>query len=137
MLFGWLRGLAAAPGPAGHRLGSNLPKVRGSESACLPKSRPYCTLPAPQRPRWDDAALEALAKLATNVDCECPHHLVEILLTLGSFERYSAQCESRTPVDAALHRDLQRTTAQARMLLEDALERVVLAEGLPLPQYSS
>lgn len=96
---------------------------------------PIASLPLPPaRPRWDDAALEALAKLATSVDCECPHHLVEILLTLGSFERYSAQCESRTPVDAALHRDLQRATAQARMLLEDALERVVLAEGLPLPQ---
>jgi DNA-binding transcriptional MerR regulator len=89
-------------------------------------------LPAPQSPRWNDADLEALTKISTNVDCECPQHLAEILLTLGSFERYSAQCESRNPADAALHRDLQHTVAQARALLEDALERVVLADGLLL-----
>jgi DNA-binding transcriptional MerR regulator len=82
---------------------------------------------------FDDAALEAIAASAVSIDCECPRHLVEILLTLVSFERYSEQCENSNSGDAALHRDLQRTTAKARSMLESALQRVAIAEGLSLP----
>jgi MerR family transcriptional regulator, light-induced transcriptional regulator len=53
---------------------------------------------------------------------------------LGSFERYSAERESRSPADAALHRNLKRTAGEARLLLENALVRVTLAEGLTLPR---
>ncbi len=82
---------------------------------------------------FDDAALEAIAVSAVSINCECPGHLVEILLTLVSFERYSEQCENSNSGDAALHRDLQRTAANARSMLESALQRVAIAEGLPLP----
>lgn len=81
-------------------------------------------------PRWDDATLQALAGLSTTVACECPRHLAELLIQLGQFEAYSAQCASRDAKDAALHRHLQRVSGQARLLLEDALARVAEAEGL-------
>ena len=51
-------------------------------------------------------------------------------MTVGSFERYSAQCALRSPEDAELHARLQRSAGQARALLEDALERLALAEGI-------
>jgi len=66
----------------------------------------------------------------TTVACECPKHLAELLIQLGQFEAYSAECASRDAQDAALHRHLQRVSGQARLLLEDALARVAEAEGL-------
>ena len=84
-------------------------------------------------PRFDEQSLTQLANALTTLYCECPHHLVEILLNLGTFERYSAECENRGPADAVLHRYLQRIAGSARVLFEDALVRVARAEGIALP----
>ncbi|WP_426115396.1 MerR family transcriptional regulator [Massilia sp. PWRC2] len=84
-------------------------------------------------PRFDDTSLAALSAITSAVACECPRHLAELLLMLASFERYSGECANRSPADAALHRDLQQSAGHARLLLEDALERLARAEGLALP----
>lgn len=93
--------------------------------------------PAPSKPaaprRLSDEELAALAATSTSINCECPRHLADILLMLSSFERYSAQCSHRNATDAAMHDDLARSTGHARMLMEDALERLAYAEGLPMP----
>ena len=78
----------------------------------------------------DDDNLMQIAKSATSIHCECPRHLVDLLQMLTSFERYSAQCESRNKSDAKLHRDLHHTAAHARSSLEQALIRVAQAEGI-------
>ncbi len=88
----------------------------------------------PPPPRFDERALVTLADSSTTVYCECPRHLVDLLLSLTSFERYSAECANRGPDDAALHRDLQQTAGRARVLMEEALLRVAAVEGLPLPR---
>ena len=88
-------------------------------------------VPAPQ------LSLQALARLASTastIRCECPHHLAEIVMSLRAFEDYSAECENRSPEDAALHRYLWRSTAQARALFEEAIERVADAEGIDLDE---
>jgi DNA-binding transcriptional MerR regulator len=89
-------------------------------------------LAAVPRPRFDDATLSALSTVRSSVACECPRHLADLLMMLASFERYSSECASRTPADAALHQDLGATAGQARLLLEAALERLARAEGLAL-----
>jgi len=91
---------------------------------------PSGTVPAR---RFDDRSLARIAQASTALHCECPRHVVELVLTLGTFERYSAECASRSPADAALHRHLQRVAGSARALFEDALVRVARAEGLALP----
>lgn len=96
-----------------------------------PEAPPAATAPPP---RWDQATLEAFAGLSTTIACECPRHLAELLIQLGQFEAYSADCASRGPEDAALHRHLQQVSGQARVLLEDALARVAEAEGLISPR---
>jgi DNA-binding transcriptional MerR regulator len=88
---------------------------------------------APRPRRFSDEALLALAGVASSVDCECPRHLADILMTVGSFERYSAQCASRNEADAQLHQALQLAAGQALAILEEAMERLARAEGLPLP----
>ncbi|WP_296806173.1 MerR family transcriptional regulator [Thiocapsa sp.] len=89
------------------------------------------SLPIPQR-RFSDADLLRIATASPSVRCECPHHLVDLVLSLNAFECYSAECEDRNAEDAALHAYLHAATAQARAMMEVALARVVAAEGIEL-----
>lgn len=82
--------------------------------------------------RFDNKTLAEISLASVVLNCECPHHIAELLIRLGNFETYSAECESRTPADAALHRYLYEVTGNARALLEEALVRVVQAEGISL-----
>lgn len=93
--------------------------------------------PGPAKPaaprRLNDEELAVLANASTSINCECPRHLADILMMLASFERYSGQCANRNAADAAMHEDLARSAGHARMMMEDALERLAYAEGLPMP----
>ncbi|RIY41310.1 MerR family transcriptional regulator [Neopusillimonas maritima] len=83
----------------------------------------------PPAPRFNAETLSQFLAASNNPYCECPRHLIELILSLNSFEQYSAECVNRSPQDAALHRDLQRTAGQARSLLENALDRLADVEG--------
>jgi DNA-binding transcriptional MerR regulator len=101
--------------------------ARSRIPALLPEIDPA----APRR--FDNKTLAEISLASVVLNCECPHHIAELLVQLGNFETYSAECESRTPADAALHHYLKEVTGNARALLEDALVRVVQAEGISLP----
>lgn len=87
----------------------------------------------PAGPRFDEETLAGITGASSRLACECPRHMAELLLMIGSFERYSAQCASRDSADAQVHLDLHQSAGQARMILEAALERLAHAEGIPLP----
>jgi hypothetical protein len=93
---------------------------------------PLIPLEAVPSRRFDDRSLTQIAQASTTLYCECPRHVVELLLSLGTFEHYSAECENRSPTDAAIHRYLQRVAGSARALFEDALVLVAKSEGLAL-----
>ncbi|WP_229418081.1 MerR family transcriptional regulator [Massilia sp. Root351] len=103
-----------------------------SALAGLPLQSLPVTPPAPPR-RLDEQALAILASAPNSINCECPRHLADILMILGSFERYSQQCAARNEDDAALHQELSNSAGHARVMLETALERLARADGLPLP----
>lgn len=85
----------------------------------------------PVAPRlFSQQQLANLADTSSAIDCECPQHLAQLVNDLSAFEVYSANCENRNDDDAALHRYLHQTTAQARALIEVALQKVADAEGL-------
>ena len=84
-------------------------------------------------PRFDEEALATIAAAGNRLSCECPRHLTDILLMVGSFERYSAQCANRNPEDARLHAQLELAAGQARVVLENAMVALAIADGLPLP----
>lgn len=83
--------------------------------------------------RFDEELLYTITAAGNRLVCECPRHLADLLLMVGSFERYSAQCASRNEDDAQLHRELYHAAGRARAILEIAMERLARAEGLPLP----
>ncbi len=115
--IGQLESLCGAP-PAG---------FQAEKSAALPPIDPAATR------RFDNKALAQISTTSVKLNCECPHHLGELLVRLGNFETYSAECESSNTADAALHRYLKEVAGTARSLLEEALVKVAESEGLPLP----
>lgn len=80
--------------------------------------------------RFSQQQLATLANQSSTIECECPTHLAQLVGSLSAFEVYSASCANRNDEDAALHRYLHRTSADARAMIEEALERVAQAEGL-------
>ncbi|MDF3037129.1 MAG: MerR family transcriptional regulator [Paucimonas sp.] len=95
-------------------------------------------LPPPERadvPKicFDEELLSTISAAGNRLVCECPRHLADLLMMVGSFERYSAQCASRNEDDAQLHQELEQAAGRARSILETAMERLARAEGLPLP----
>ncbi|WP_019938745.1 MerR family transcriptional regulator [Bordetella sp. FB-8] len=74
--------------------------------------------------RFDERELKAMTGLAQAVTCECPRHIVELILQLDAFETYSDNCSIATPADRMLHRLLGDISNQARHAFETALERV-------------
>ena len=113
-----LESLCGAP-PAGFQTG---------KPAALPPIDPAAAR------RFDNKALAQISTTSVKLKCECPHHLCELLVRLGNFETYSAECESSSPADTALHHYLKDVAGHARAMLEVALVRAAEAEGLPLPE---
>lgn len=113
--------LALTGGQNARVIGQHKPTVEQKEPSCLPARH------------YSDEVLASIAAQATSVQCECPHHLVDLIRSLNAFETYSAQCQHREPRDASLHAFLNETAAQARHLLEVALTQIVEIENIPLP----
>jgi hypothetical protein len=80
--------------------------------------------------RFSPQQLANLASVPNDVECECPKHLAQLVSDLSAFEIYSDRCANRDDEDAAMHRYLHRMTAEARALVEMALDKLAEAEGL-------
>lgn len=82
--------------------------------------------------RYSSRQLESLSRISSSIQCECPHHLSDLIKNLVAFEIYSAECESRNDQDEAIHSFLHATSAQARAVLEDALAHVIAHENITI-----
>lgn len=82
--------------------------------------------------RFTPTQLGKLAEITSSVDCECPNHLSDLVTSLQAFERYSQSCQSRNKADAELHHRLFLATAQARHIMEQALEDLIKQEKIQL-----
>lgn len=85
---------------------------------------------SPPPRRFTREQLATLSRVSTNIDCECPQHLAQLVADLTAFEVYSANCASQSVEDKALHDYLHRSTGSARATVEEALEKVARAEGI-------
>lgn len=77
-------------------------------------------------PQYDAATLADWSTRKTDIACECPAHIAELLLRVQQFEAYSAGCEHRSDEDRQLHEQLHRLAGRARLLFERAMQ--LLAE---------
>lgn len=129
-----LKGITALQAPVKN---DELRVVLGAEKALAGSTTPLVPIEEgvqgdiPAR-LFTDHQLAAAAQLSTAIECECPQHLGRLLSSLTAFEAYSAACESRSPEDEALHSFLHQTTAEARLMMEKALAKLIEAEGIRL-----
>lgn len=84
--------------------------------------------------QYSDETLARVASIPTNVLCECPRHVAELIAQLASFEQYSQECLNNSAEDARLHAQLSAISGSARALFERALEMVAQHEGIALDQ---
>jgi MerR family transcriptional regulator, light-induced transcriptional regulator len=84
--------------------------------------------------KYSDATLLRIAGISTDVLCECPRHVAEIISQLANFELYSQECLNKTPKDAHLHAYLASVSGSARALFERALEMVATYENISLEE---
>lgn len=82
--------------------------------------------------QYSDAVLTRVAGISSDVLCECPRHVAELITQLASFEQYSQECVNKHTDDAHLHDYLRAVSGSARALFERALERVATYEGISL-----
>lgn len=75
-----------------------------------------------------------MAGISTDVLCECPRHVAELIAQLASFEEYSQECLNHNTEDAHLHAFLRSVSGSARSLFENALEKIALHEGIDLSE---
>ena len=76
-----------------------------------------------------DSTLNAAAKLKSLLDCECPKHISDLIKTLSEFENYSTACSVENWHEAAVHSCIYAYTAQARYLMEKALQAALEGRG--------
>ena len=87
--------------------------------------------------KYSDDTLRAVANISSQVLCECPRHVAELITQLASFEQYSQDCLNKSAEDAHLHAYLSSVSGSARALFEKALEMVAKHENIPLNPITS
>lgn len=84
--------------------------------------------------KYSDDTLRRVAGISTNVLCECPKHVAELIAQLASFEEYSQECLNKNTADAHLHSYLRSISGSARSLFEKALEKIADHENIDLSE---
>jgi DNA-binding transcriptional MerR regulator len=82
--------------------------------------------------KYSDETLTRVAGISTDMQCECPRHVAELIAQLVGFEQYSQECLNKTGKDAQLHARLHAISGSARALFEHALEMVAEHENINL-----
>jgi MerR family transcriptional regulator, light-induced transcriptional regulator len=82
--------------------------------------------------KYSDAALLKISQVSTDVLCECPRHVADIIGLLCHFEQYSQECLNKNAEDAHLHAQLNAVAGSARALFEQAMEALAQHENIDL-----
>jgi DNA-binding transcriptional MerR regulator len=87
--------------------------------------------------KFSDITLAKVAASTSNVLCECPRHVAEIIAQLASFEQYSHDCLNKSSEDARIHAYLSSVSGSARALFEGALQTIARHEGFELKEIET
>lgn len=111
--------------------------VQSTRPVNMPTLRLLEGLQQPIPPRqYSDAVLQRVVNIPSQVLCECPRHVAELIGLLGRFEDYSLDCLNQSTKDSALHTQLNTVAATARALFEEALLMVATHEGISLQELA-
>jgi DNA-binding transcriptional MerR regulator len=119
------------------RMPVNYRELQRTVTSLLPRSGSAQPTLEPSPVRYSRDVLAKVAAMSPTIACECPRHVAEIIFALTDFETYSASCEDKNPMDAAVHNYLKLTAAQARVAFEQALATVATHEQIPLDDWQN
>jgi hypothetical protein len=105
----WLQGVLQAADAAGPPV--LVSRTASTATASVTDATPADAAITPRR--WDDATLADFAALSSTIACECPRHVVELLMQLAHFESYSAECRQRVSLARLLLCRSSTTSAAA------------------------
>ena len=74
---------------------------------------------------FSEKELWEINMMSNPIHCECPKHLSSIISSLRGFEKYSADCKDLNEKDRVLHKELETIASQARIIVEQALRKVI------------
>jgi DNA-binding transcriptional MerR regulator len=117
------------------RMPVNYRELQRTVNSLLPRPGGQRPTLEPSPVRYSKDVLAKVAAMSPTIACECPRHVAEIIFALTDFETYSANCEDKNPMDAAVHNYLRLTAAQARVAFEQALATVATHEQIPLEDW--
>ncbi len=91
-------------------------------------------VPAGSAPRrqYSEMQLARLQEIRTEVDCECPNQVADLIINLNAFEDYSKHCENKNEADAKVHAMLYRATGHARAIMESAMQELLEFEKIDI-----
>jgi len=76
------------------------------------------------------SAIEEFGKRGSDVSCECPEHLVNILKSVKDFTIYQEKCLKENPSDELTHEWLKSTSINIEHLLSGTIVNLARMEGL-------
>lgn len=77
----------------------------------------------------DEGAKQILSK-ATDVSCECPEHLIQILSSIKAFTKYQESCITEKPNDTLVHDWLKSTSINLEHFVSSAILHLARIEGI-------
>lgn len=119
------------------RMPVNYRELQRTVNSLLPTQHAHSSSLTPSPLRYSREVLAKVTAMSPTIACECPRHVAEIIFSLTDFETYSANCEDKNPMDAAVHNYLRLTAAQARAAFEQALATVAAHEQIPLEDWQT
>lgn len=119
------------------RMPVNYRELQRTVNSLLPRQGAHTPSLEPSPVRYSKEVLAKVTAMSPTIACECPRHVAEIIFSLTDFETYSANCEDKNPMDAAVHNYLRLTAAQARVAFEQALATVAAHEQIPLEDWQA
>lgn len=75
------------------------------------------------------AEKEILAK-GSDLACECPRHLVEILAKVREFQQYEIKCQNSSEKDRAIHEWLYQAAVNIDQMLSVTIIQLARLEGM-------
>lgn len=77
-----------------------------------------------------EEALKQLQERSTDVSCQCPGQLIEILRSVQAFTEYQRNCINQTPQDEMIHQWLETTSVNLEHILSNTILTLARLEGM-------
>lgn len=75
-------------------------------------------------------AQKEIAMRASVLACECPHHLIDILVKIREFQNYELKCQNNSEKERATHEWLYQAAINVDQMLSATIIQLARLEGM-------